>query len=190
MKPFKMNNAVSLLWELIPGFISEGDTVVDATVGNGKDTEALCRLVGERGSVIGFDIQAEALNRASELLREAVPGHAVTLIQRCHSELKDHVKTPVSLVLFNLGYLPGGDKTVTTRSETTLEAMEEALELLQPGGKLAAVLYPGHPEGNMEAEVVRAWSSGLDQRAYTTLLTSFANQINHPPQLLLIEKRG
>lgn len=190
MKPFQMNNAVNLLWELLPQFIGEGDTVVDATVGNGRDTEGLCRLVGQTGTVIGFDIQEEALQRAQTFLQDAVPDHSVRLIRRCHSELADHVAGPVSLVLFNLGYLPGGDKAVTTRAETTLEAMAEGLDLLKPGGKLAAVLYSGHPEGNAEAEVVKAWANGLDQKHYTTVLMQFANQVNHPPQLLLIERRA
>lgn len=190
MKPFPMNNAVEILWQLVPGFLLPGDTAVDATVGNGRDTEALCRIVGPAGQVYGFDIQTEALERARSLLEEAVPETPCILIQECHSSLKNHVTQPVDLVLFNLGYLPGGDKRITTTADTTLEAMTVALDLLKPGGKLAAVLYPGHEAGAAEAKAVIQWSSGLNQKTFSSLLLSYTNQINNPPQLLLIEKKG
>lgn len=190
MKPFPMNNAVEILWQMVPEFLLPGDTAVDATVGNGRDTEALCRIVGPSGKVYGFDIQTEALERARSLLEEAVPETPCILIHESHSALKNHIAHPVDLVLFNLGYLPGGDKRVTTKADTTLEAMTAALELLKTGGKLAAVLYPGHEAGAEEATAVIEWSSTLNQKKFTSLLLTITNQINHPPQLLLIEKRG
>lgn len=190
MKPFPMNNAVEILWQLVPGFLLPGDSAVDATVGNGKDTEALCRIVGPGGQVYGFDIQSEALERARSLLEEAVPETPCLLIHESHSSLKTHITHPVDLVLFNLGYLPGGDKQITTKADSTLEAMTAALELLKTGGKLAAVLYPGHEAGMAEAKAVIQWSSGLNQRLFSSLLLTYTNQINNPPQLLLIEKRG
>lgn len=190
MKLFRMNNAVELLWEMIPEILGEGDVAVDATVGNGRDTVALCRLVGATGRVYGFDIQEEALERARMLLEETLPGAPCTLIRCCHAQMAETVSEPLDLVLFNLGYLPGGDKAVTTLAETTLEAMVASLRLLKPGGKLAAVLYPGHEAGAREAEVVKAWAASLDQKQYAAVSMNFINQINHPPQLLLIEKRG
>ncbi len=190
MNPFPMNNAVEVLWQLVPRFLLPGDTTVDATVGNGKDTEALCRIVGPTGRVYGFDIQIEALERAKVLLAQTVPETPCTLIHGSHSSLKSHIVHPVDLVLFNLGYLPGGDKQITTKADSTLEAMRAALELLKAGGKLAAVLYPGHETGAAESKAVIQWSSGLDQRTFSSLLLTYTNQINHPPQLLLIEKRG
>ncbi len=143
MIPFPMNNAVEILWQLVPRFVTAGDICVDATVGNGKDTAALCRIVGSNGHVYGFDIQNEALEQASLLLNGSVPETSFTLIHASHALMSRHVTQPVDLVLFNLGYLPGGDKSITTKSESTLKAMASSLELLKCGGKLAAVLYPG-----------------------------------------------
>ena len=190
MIPFTMNNAVEILWGLIPQFLSNGDTAIDATVGNGRDTEALAKIVGPTGRIYGFDIQTEALERAQRLLSEKVPDARCTLIHASHSAIKEHVTHSVQLVLFNLGYLPGGNKAITTQPDTTLEAMTVSLELLKAGGKLAAVLYPGHEAGAKEAETVIRWSEQLDQKQFSCVLMHFTNQINHPPQLLLIEKRG
>lgn len=190
MNTFHLQNAVSVLWQLVPQFVSPGDCVIDATVGNGKDTVALSQLVGPTGTVIGFDIQRTAIEKTRELVDAMVPGHCVRLIHDCHSKLEAYVDIPIALIVFNLGYLPGGDKTVTTLPETTLKAMRDSLERLTVGGKLAAVLYPGHFQGAMEADVVKAWASGLDQREYAVMLVTPTNQINNPPQLIMIEKRG
>lgn len=188
MNTFPMNNSVEFLWNLVPLFLRRGDIAVDATLGNGKDMAALYRIVGPQGHVYGFDIQEEALNQTRTLL--GGDAASVTLIHGSHCTMKAHVKEPVDLVLFNLGYLPGGDKSITTVAETTLEAMVAGLELLKSGGKLAAVLYTGHEAGAREAELVKAWSSTLDQRQFSAATLAFTNQVNHPPQLLLIEKRG
>lgn len=189
MNSFPMNNAVEILWHLVPRLLSEGDTCIDATVGNGKDIEALCRIVGQNGHVYGFDIQEEALDQARRLLEDTVPESVYTLIHASHSLVGDQVTQPVDLVLFNLGYLPGGDKAITTLAETTIEAMESSLQLLKPGGKLTAVLYPGHEAGARESEAVKAWASHLNQKDFSAIVLTFTNQVNDPPQLLLIEKR-
>lgn len=190
MIPFPMNNAVEILWQLVPRFLTAGDTCVDATVGNGKDTAALCRIVGCNGHVFGFDIQNEALEQAGLLLKDIVPETSFTLIHASHARMNRHVTQPVDLVLFNLGYLPGGDKRITTESESTLEAMAASLELLKCGGKLAAVLYPGHGSGAVEAQDVKDWASTLSQKEFSVVVLVFTNQVNNPPQLLVIEKRG
>lgn len=51
------------------------------------------------------------------------------------------------LVTFNLGYLPGGDRTFTTQSDTTLKALEAAKVILMDGGLISLVVYVGHPGG-------------------------------------------
>jgi predicted methyltransferase len=190
MNPFPMNNAVEILWHLIPRFLSAGDTCVDATVGNGKDTAALCRVVGPEGHVYGFDIQEEALNHARAHLEDTAPESSFTLIHASHSMIGTHICALVDLVLFNLGYLPGGDKSITTEAESTIEAMTASLALLKAGGKLAAVLYPGHKPGAREAEAVKNWASKLSQKEFSVIELTFTNQVNNPPQLILIEKRG
>ncbi len=190
MTLFSMNNAVEILWQLVPQMLSEGDICVDATVGNGKDTAALCKLVGPAGHVYGFDIQKDALDQARLFIDSASPESAYTLIHASHGMIKTYIAHPVDLILFNLGYLPGGDKTITTKAESTLEAMTASLELLKSGGKLTAVLYPGHGAGASEAVAVKDWASQLNQKHFSVAVLTFTNQVNNPPQLMLIEKRG
>lgn len=55
---------------LLNEIIKEGDRVVDATVGNGKDTLFLAKKVGPCGRVYGFDIQEKALSKTKALLKK------------------------------------------------------------------------------------------------------------------------
>ena len=132
------------------------DTAIDATCGNGKDTACLAALVPE-GKVFALDIQPEALAKART---EVEAAHVAFLLQ-------SHVELPrdpsLRLVVYNLGYLPGGDKSITTRVETTLLSVKKGFELLPAGGALSLVCYP-HPEGEREKVTILAWSGGLHAR--------------------------
>ncbi|MEG2860394.1 MAG: class I SAM-dependent methyltransferase, partial [Clostridia bacterium] len=97
-----------------------GSTCLDATMGNGGDTEALCRLVGPSGRVYAFDVQPEALE--STRARLAAQGFAerARLFLLGHEHMAEVVHEPLDLIVFNLGWLPGvPDKTLTTRAQTT-----------------------------------------------------------------------
>lgn len=54
--------------EIIKQALVSGDTVIDATVGNGNDTVVLAKAVGSMGKVYGFDIQEEAIDKTKEKL--------------------------------------------------------------------------------------------------------------------------
>lgn len=184
--------ALQFVHQMTTPVVSAGDVVVDATVGNGHDTAFLAGLVGPKGRVIGFDVQAEALDQARLRLDRAGVAAQVTLIHAGHEALAGHLEragiTEVSAVMFNLGYLPGGDKARITRPETTLPALEAALAVLAPGGVMSVVLYTGHPGGPAEAAAVEAWAAGLDQAVVQVLRYGFLNQRNRPPYALLIER--
>jgi len=153
--------ATVLAHEHVREAVSLGDTVVDATVGNGHDTLFLAGLVGEEGNVIGFDVLEEALNSAKARLAEASVLERVSLHHVSHAELAQYCQTDASAVMFNLGYLPGGDQEAITLEGSTIAALEAALGVLGPGGVVTCVCYPGHPGGLEEAEAVLAWSQGL-----------------------------
>ena len=144
--------------------ISEGDTVVDFTMGNGNDTLYLSRAVGESGRVFAFDVQQEALvSTEAHLEREGAPKN-YTLICASHHRVREFVTEPIRAGMFNLGYLPrSGRKAVTTMRETTLPAVKAALELLAPDGALIVAIYPGHEEGRLEGEMLREFFSGLSR---------------------------
>jgi len=149
---------------LVAGWVRAGDTVVDATVGNGHDTLFLCGLVGPAGRVIGFDVQAAAIEATRQRL--AAAGQRAELHEESHAGLPDYVGPGLAAAMFNLGYLPGANKAVTTRRAETLAALAGALARLRPGGGITVVCYPGHAGGAAEAEAVSAWAAGLPPKEY------------------------
>ena len=92
-------------------------------------------------------------------------------------------------VMFNLGYLPGGDKSIVTRAESTVIAIRIAAELLAPGGILTIVVYTGHPGGEEEAAAVESCCAGLEQERFTVARWAFLNQVSRPPYLIAVERR-
>ncbi len=144
--------------------IRPADSVADFTMGGGADTLWLSRAVGPRGKVYAFDLQEEALTRTSERLARAGAPRNVTLICDSHANLRRYIHEPIRAGVFNLGWLPGGDHTLTTRHESTLVAVRDAAALLAPDGVLLIAVYPGHPEGAREGEMLGQMLS--DEAAY------------------------
>lgn len=173
--------------------LGEGDLAIDATVGNGHDTVFLARCVGRDGTVLGFDVQESAIVAArNRLAREEALAERVTLVRGSHADLKrvlgalGETRRPKA-IMFNLGYLPGGNKSVTTRTDETISALRVAAELLAPGGLLTVVLYPGHPEGKREAEAVVEWGGSLPKQ-FAVLSSRLLNRAESAPFLLVIER--
>ena len=168
--------------------ISEGDTVVDFTMGNGNDTLFLSRAVGESGKVFAFDIQEDALvSTRAHLIENGAPEN-YTLICASHHRVREFVDEPIKAGMFNLGYLPrSGRKAVTTMRETTMPAVEEALKLLAPDGVLIVAIYPGHEEGALEGDMLREYFSGLSR---FRICPSEFKILNSPtsPYFFLVEK--
>lgn len=181
--------ALAFARQLIEGRLKNGGRALDGTAGNGRDTLFLAQLAGGSGKVWAFDIQAQALSNTAGLLRENGVEERVELIAASHADLADYVREPLNAAMFNFGYLPGGDKTVTTKADSSVRAMQAAAALLAEGGLLTAVVYSGHPAGLAEAAAIEQWAAALPQEQYQVLHYRFTNQRNHPPQLLAIEKR-
>ena len=146
--------------------LSPGGYAVDATVGNGHDSLFLARSIGPEGHLFGFDVQASAIDLTFRRLRQVELDAGVSLFHEGHERLAERLAGEyggrIQAIMFNLGYLPGGDKGVTTRSETTLAALQACEALLMPGGRLTILAYTGHPGGEREAETVELWLNGLD----------------------------
>ena len=145
-------------------FLTEGDTVIDATAGNGHDTLFLAQHVGASGRVFSIDIQEAALTKTGTYLNR-LPTQNVTLIHGDHRHITSLIPRAghphIKAILFNLGYLPGGDKNITTEPESTIEAITQAWSLLQCAGVLSIICYPGHPTGQEELKAVRKWLNPL-----------------------------
>ena len=168
--------------------LGEGDTAVDFTMGNGNDTLFLSRTVGESGRVYAFDIQPLALESTERLLKNESAPENYTLICASHHRVKEFVDGPIKAGMFNLGYLPGsGQKAVTTMRETTMPAVEAAIDLLAPDGVLIVAIYPGHEEGALEGEMLREYFSTLSK--YRICPSEF-RILNSPtsPYFFLVEK--
>ena len=185
---FVLRNARHLAADYMVRTIRPGDTVVDATMGNGKDTLFLAELVGETGHVYAFDVQAEAVARTQERVCEAGYDARTTLLLAGHETMAEHVPQGVRAIMFNLGWLPGAAHIVTTKTNTTLAAVEAAVNLLAPGGIVTVCIYPGHDEGKRELSALLQYASGLSVRAYNVAHHCFLNASSETPQLILIQK--
>ena len=178
----------SFALNMLQNYVRPGDCAVDATVGNGNDTLRLCEMVGKTGKVYGFDIQEKALEATASLLCESGWNNAV-LLHASHTEISKFVKERIQAAVFNLGYLPGGDHTVTTQAAGTQKAILSCLNLLNKDGILAVVLYPGHPAGTEEKSKLLPWASNLDAGCFHCVHAEMMNQSQTAPSVLFITKK-
>ncbi|MBQ7141118.1 MAG: TIGR01212 family radical SAM protein [Bacilli bacterium] len=173
--------------QLINYVVRNNDIVVDATVGNGKDTLFLSNIV-KTGKIFGFDIQKEAIENTKKLLDE----NNITnyeLFNISHEYIFDKLykfENKISLILFNLGYLPNGDKNITTNYKSTIKAIDNSLKLLNNKGIIIIVIYPGHDAGLKESIKIKEYLDSLD--GYT--INEYHNTDNEiAPYLISISKR-
>ena len=176
--------------DLIAGHAHAGDIVIDATMGNGHDTLFLGQLVGETGRVYAFDLQQQAIDQTRARLKRHGTAEQVTLIRGDHAEmgqlLPQGMAESVAAIVFNLGYLPGGEKNVTTMTRSTLDALDASLELIKPGGIISLLVYVGHPGGLEEDVAIREWLGSLPRE--TQWVHHNPDCAAHSPRLYTIIK--
>lgn len=168
--------------------VQKGDCCIDATAGNGNDTQLLCELVGENGKVYAFDIQEEAVKHTKERLEKAGLSNRAEVFCVSHTNMKQFVREEVSCVVFNFGYLPGGDHNLATRKETSILAIQEGLDLLKKGGIMSLCIYSGGDSGFEERDAILEELKKLDMKRYLVILSSYYNRPNNPPIPVLIIK--
>ncbi|HKL11923.1 MAG TPA: class I SAM-dependent methyltransferase [Clostridia bacterium] len=184
-----LNNAVKIKNLFIVRMLQPGGFAVDATAGNGHDSLFLSDMVGKNGKVLGFDIQESAIGNSRSLLESNAKYNNYRFVCDCHTRLSEYIDEPVDIFVYNLGYLPGGDKSKTTNAENTILSVKTAMSLLKTKGSLLIVCYPGHESGYREEEAIRVFSEELDQRKWSVLRSEFINQVKNPPVLYFIQKR-
>ena len=183
-----MADLIELHKHFILQHLSEGDVAVDFTMGNGNDTLFLSKTVGESGRVYAFDIQQAALESTAEHLKNNGAPQNYELICASHHRVREFVHEPIKAGMFNLGYLPrSGCKGVTTMRETTMPAVEAAIDMLLPDGVLLIAIYPGHEEGSLEGDMLREYFKNTS-RYY--ICPSEFRILNSPtsPYFFLVEK--
>jgi tRNA1(Val) A37 N6-methylase TrmN6 len=158
-------------------FLQESDQVVDATCGNGHDTLFLAQKV-PLGRVFAFDINEKAIQNTRALLKEHGVEDRVSLFQASHEQLSLIPSKAIRLVVYNLGYLPGGDKKITTMAESTRNSLFQALSLVETSqGAVSIMCYPGHEEGRKEQDLLLQELTSLDSRKWQV---SFHQWVNRP----------
>ncbi len=196
-----LTNVVKWGHEILAEIIEKGQLVIDLTAGNGYDALKLYQIVGDSGQVIAFDIQTKALQNTQQRLvaagarvrmhqaeegpLPADPG--VDLVADGHQRLVAYLPGAPQAVIANLGYLPGGDQSLITRPESSLQALRQASELLAPGGRIAVVVYPGHPGGLDEGKQVDQFFTDLSEDVFQVLRMQVVNKTK-APYLLVAEK--
>lgn len=181
-------NAVEISRYLMENIVKKGSTAVDATVGNGNDVLVLADLVGNSGKIYGFDIQYDAIKNAERKLKKNNLNMRVKLINDGHENMSKYIVDYVDFVIFNLGYLPGGDHNIITSPYTTIKALELSLSLLKKGGHVILTSYYGHPGGYEEKVAIENFLYQLNQKMFNVIKFNFINQANNPPILFCIEK--
>jgi hypothetical protein len=182
-------NTLSAAHKFIREHVFSGDICIDAKMGRGLDTALLCELVGEEGKVLAFDIQQDALNSTAQLLGERGLSERAQLILDSHENMHNYADAgSVSLVDFNLGWLPGGDHTIFTHSASSIAAINRGLELLKVDGVMSICIYYGGASGYEERDALLPFLEMLDDRKYTVIISRFANRKGDVPINVFIFK--
>lgn len=172
----------------IKNHVEQGETCVDATAGNGNDTLLLAELVGEKGKVYAFDIQEQALQKTRERLEEKGLENRVELILESHTKMGERIQEEISCIVFNFGYLPGGNHSLSTKKESSIKAIETGLSLLKKGGLMSLCIYSGGDSGFEEKDGILQYLRTLDSKKYLVILSEYYNRPNNPPIPAMIIK--
>ncbi|NLY08458.1 MAG: methyltransferase domain-containing protein [Tissierellia bacterium] len=189
MNSYSYDNVHQYIDALFLSTLRPGDKIIDATVGNGNDTYKIAKIIGKEGHIFGFDIQEKAIDTTRKKLKLIENGPTFSLHLCGHENVEKYVTSKVSFIIFNLGYLPSADKTVTTKSETTIVALNKCLKLLKNGGIISVAIYPGHYEGEKELNDILSWAIDIEQKEFNISHIKFLNHKNNPPQLIIIQKK-
>lgn len=173
--------------EIIQSQAPEGGFYIDATMGNGNDTLMLCRLAGDTGSVLAFDIQEEALLHTARLLTEHGVRNRAKLILDGHEHMDHYARAEsADVICFNFGYLPGGSHEIATTPATSVDAIQKGLGILKHGGMMSLCIYSGKDTGFQEKETILTLLRELPAREYTVIVNEYYNRNNHPPMPVFV----
>ena len=182
-------NTLGVSHNFLKQFVPQGGLCIDATAGNGHDTALLCQLVGETGRVIAIDIQQAAVESTNARLDQMGFSQIGRAVLDSHSNLEHHAgPESVDAIVFNFGYLPGGDHTIFTQPHTSIQAIEQGLQLLKPKGVMCLSIYYGGQTGYQERDALLEYLQTIDHMRYTVLKCDFTNRPNDPPIPVMIFK--
>ena len=165
--------------------INNKNIAVDMTCGRGNDTLFLAQNFKK---VYAFDIQIDAINDTKELCNRNNINN-VNIIHDTFLNVNKYVNDNIDCAMYNLGYLPKGDKSIHTIPIETKESLEIIMNKLNKDGIISIMFYPGFQSGKEESDLVLEYLKGVNQKEFDILKYEYINQINDPPFLVLIRKR-
>lgn len=182
-------NTLFLAHKFVSEHVQPGDFCIDATAGKGRDTVFLCSLVKENGKVLSFDIQPDAVTQTQALISEQGYDKIATVILDSHANMEEYAAPEtVACIMFNFGWLPGGNHKIFTHPETSIPAIEAGLRLLKPGGIMSLCIYYGGESGYEERDALLEYLATIDNRKYTVIVNTFHNRNGDPPIPVYIYK--
>jgi hypothetical protein len=188
----KRISLVNTAHDLIRDILRPGGIAIDATVGNGHDTAFLVEQVGPSGRVYGFDIQRAAIYSTLEKFRHSEHSDCLILLHASHADMGEKIPFDVhgkiNAIMFNLGYLPGGDKNVITLTDSTLAALTAASRILAVNGIITLMAYPGHQGGDQETNQVKIWCERLNPKQFKVSTIYSTAHKESAPRLFVISK--
>lgn len=175
--------------QFISNYIHEGAFCIDATAGNGHDTEFLCGLAGDHGKVLAFDLQEAAVLATRDRLSRLGLDHIGEVILDSHDRMMHYAtENSADCIMFNFGYLPGGDHRMATKPDTSLSAVRQGLHCLKPGGLMCLCIYSGGDTGFEEKNTLIPFVRTLDSKEYLVIVAEYANRTGNPPIPVFILK--
>lgn len=179
-----IDNATDIVKEII---LRQKDIniAVDMTAGNGHDSKFILDKINPE-KLLAFDIQKKAQENTEKLIGKR---ENFQFILDSHENIDKYIKEKADLIIYNLGYLPKGDKSITTKWQSTIRSLEKSIDLISDKGKIIITVYPGHKEGAEEARWLEKYLKNLDYKKFNVLKINYINKINKPPYTYIIGKR-
>lgn len=175
-----VNDVSNISHNIIKNFCGSFNNALDATLGNGHDTDFLSQFFN---TVYSFDIQKRCIDKYA--LKNIQNVH---LINESHDKIENYNIESIDCAMYNLGFLPGGDKSITTNHVTSLTSIKKALAILSDNGIITIAIYTGHKEGLFEKESIINYVKTLPKNQFAVMHHIFLNRENNPPELIVIEK--
>lgn len=179
-----INNPVKLSHYLIENRVKNNIRACDMTAGNGNDSKFILDKKNPK-ILYAFDIQKLSQERCQKLIGQR---ENFKFILDDHKNIEKYIEEKIDLFIYNLGFLPRGNKSITTNYKSVIKSLESALSLLNKNGLILITFYPGHEAGKDEAFYVGIFLKNLDQKKFHLIKYDFYNQINTPPFLISIRK--
>lgn len=151
--------------------------LVDATCGAGNDTLFMANCLNGLGKIVAYDIQESAITMTKVLLEKN--GYTNILYKLTSHE---YISEIPDLVIYNFGYLPNGDKSITTKVESSVKSVLNMIDLIHinPDLLIILVLYPGHTNGWIESEKIDQLCFKLPGNDYLVCKYQNYNRITSP----------